>query len=448
MVAPRRVDVSPEMVAGAAKNFAVGQRDLIDTWMRLAGGLDANHGMAGNDKAADVFNTKYDPAVRAAWKAFRRAIVVVGGTSLGLTQTANNHVNADHRSRADASRDAPPLLGPNEVYPDMSMAAPQSAIGPAATGPYFGANRVLATLLVGYWPAAHPNNLENAASKWYAAAGDVNKVAEWLNWSIGQLADSGKTRDFAAIQRYWRKVYQAGDGHSLLGGLIKLCNALGDACDRYANVTWSTQNKINLLVGSQEVLVALSAGVEGVLTRLSAIFDRIATAGVATVGREVGAAVTEDVVAAAEAAAMETPKIEPIEADFESTAGKAIADEIGPRSGLGRARAIVDPSKYDYMFGRVVEGSHNAPRSAQNLAQLNRIGIHDTPAGREILSDFFDQQVSSDSNVARSFSNQYGDFQIRDGILAGPGGFLHVETTWQVTESGLRLTTIIPRGGP
>lgn len=337
MVAPQRVDVSPEMVDGAAKNFAVGQRDLIDTWMRLLAGLDAAHGMAGNDKAAGVFNAAYAPAVGTAWKAFGQAVVVIGGTSLGLTQTGNNHLTADHRSRADASGGAPALLGPNEVYPDMSLAAPQSAIGPAATGPYFGANRVLATLLAGYWPAAHPNNLEDAAGKWHAAAGEVDKVAGWLNWSIGQLADSSQTRDVAAIQRYWRKVYQAGDGHSLLGGLSKLCNALGDACDRYASVTWSTQNKINLIVSSQEVLIALTAGIEGVLAKLSATFERIAAAGVAAVGREVGAAITEDVVAEVESAAAGTPKIEPIEANFEATAGRAIEHELTSEGLAARA---------------------------------------------------------------------------------------------------------------
>lgn len=330
MTAPQRVDVSPEMVDGAAKNFAVGQHDLIDTWTRLLGGLDADGGMAGNDEAANVFNAAYAPAVGTVWKAFGQAVVVIGGASLGLTQTANNHLIADHRSRADASRGAPALLGPNEVYPDMSLAAPRSAIGPAAKGPYLGANRVLATLLAGYWPAAHPNDLEDAAGKWRTAAGEVNRVAEWLNRTIGQLADSSHTRDVAAIQRYWRKIYQAGDGHSLLGGLSKLCDALGDACDRYAGVTWDTQNKINLIVSSQEVLIALSAGIEGVLAKLSAAFDRIAAAGAAAVGREVGAAITEDVVAEAESAATGTPKIEPIEADFEATAGKAIADEIDP----------------------------------------------------------------------------------------------------------------------
>lgn len=67
-----------------------------------------------------------------------------------------------------------------------------------------------------------------------------------------------------------------------------------------------------------------------ILAKLSAIFDRIAAAGVAAVGREVGAAITDDIVAEAESAAAGTPKIEPIEADFEATAGKAIADEVDP----------------------------------------------------------------------------------------------------------------------
>ncbi|ADG76135.1 hypothetical protein Cfla_3254 [Cellulomonas flavigena DSM 20109] len=31
-------------------------------------------------------------------------------------------------------------------------------------------------------------------------------------------------------------------------------------------------------------------------------------------------------------------------------------------------------------------------------------------------------------------------------LLAGPGGVLTLETAWQVTEDGYRLTTIIPMG--
>ncbi|QRP47967.1 hypothetical protein [Amycolatopsis sp. FDAARGOS 1241] len=36
--------------------------------------------------------------------------------------------------------------------------------------------------------------------------------------------------------------------------------------------------------------------------------------------------------------------------------------------------------------------------------------------------------------------------QIRDSPFAGPGGFLHLESTWEITDSGLRMTTVIPKG--
>ncbi|WP_345367541.1 hypothetical protein [Actinoallomurus liliacearum] len=329
MATSSRVEVTPDMVAGAAKNFAVGQRDIVDAWMRLQGALEANHGMAGDDKAAHAFDAKYAPAVQAVWKGFRQAIVVLGGTSLGLTQTANNHLSADHRSRADGRHAPIGLLGPNQVYPDMSMTVSASAIGPAATGPYLGANKVLAKLLAGYWPAAQPNNLESAAGAWRNAASEVIKVADWLDWCMGRLTDSTSARDFAAMQKYWTKVHRPGDGHSLLGGLAKLCDALGDACEGFAGVTWSVQNKVNLIVSAQEVLVILTAGTEEIIARLTAVLDRMAAAGVAAVSRVTGRTITAETVAGLEAATAGTPKIEPVEAQFEATAGKALADEMG-----------------------------------------------------------------------------------------------------------------------
>lgn len=127
-----------------------------------------------------------------------------------------------------------------------------------------------------------------------------------------------------------------------------------------------------------------------------------------------------------------------------SPSGGAAASSIYD-DGVG---VIVDEGKWGYMFGRVTGDTHNTPRSAQNLAQLNRIGIYDTAEGRRILSDFFKEQVTLTSNIVNTFSNRYGDFQIRDGLLAGPRGFLRVESTWQVTDRGYRLATIIPRGRP
>lgn len=57
--------------------------------------------------------------------------------------------------------------------------------------------------------------------------------------------------------------------------------------------------------------------------------------------------------------------------------------------------------------------------------------------------------VADPSNIVRTFTNQYGTFQIRESLFAGPGGFVKLESTWQVLEGGdFRFTTAIPLGGP
>ena len=112
------------------------------------------------------------------------------------------------------------------------------------------------------------------------------------------------------------------------------------------------------------------------------------------------------------------------------------------------SRALVDAGKYDYLFGRVASGGHNAARSAQNAQQLARIGVYDNAAGRSLLSNHFDDVIARTDNIASTFSNKHGTFQIRDSLFSGPGGFLKFESTWQVTDDGFRLTTVIPMGGP
>ena len=135
-----------------------------------------------------------------------------------------------------------------------------------------------------------------------------------------------------------------------------------------------------------------------------------------------------------------------------SLSEKALSSAWAPLSGRAAAgglaantgRAVVDAGKFDYLFGTVSSNAHNAARSAQNAQQLARIGVYDNAAGRSLLSSHFDDVVVGSNNVARTFTNEYGTFQVRD---AGPGGFLKFESTWQVTDDGLRLTTVIPMGG-
>jgi hypothetical protein len=111
------------------------------------------------------------------------------------------------------------------------------------------------------------------------------------------------------------------------------------------------------------------------------------------------------------------------------------------------SRALVDAGKYDYLFGNVSSNPHNLARSLQNQRQLNGIGVFDNAAGRNLLSAHFDEVVSTNSNVLRTWSDEFGTFQARESLLAGPHGLLKLESTWQVTSDGLRLTTVIPFGG-
>lgn len=129
-----------------------------------------------------------------------------------------------------------------------------------------------------------------------------------------------------------------------------------------------------------------------------------------------------------------------------------VSASVGESAGAGAAnagsRALVDAGKHDFLFGRVKSGSHNADRSAHNAQRLARIGVYDNAAGRSLFSNNFDAEVARNDNIARTFHNEHGTFEIRDSFFSGPCGFLKFESTWQVTDDGFRLSTVIPMGGP
>ena len=109
---------------------------------------------------------------------------------------------------------------------------------------------------------------------------------------------------------------------------------------------------------------------------------------------------------------------------------------------------VVAPGKLDYLFGTVDSGAHNADRSRQNLGQLQRIGISDSPTGRAVVAEHLEAVGRDQSSVEHTFSNQYGSFEIRESLLSGPRGAVKLESTWQTMPDGsARLTTVIPYGG-
>jgi hypothetical protein len=339
-----RFRITPEQVNTAAKNFAVGQHDLADAWMRLSGALDGAAGMAGDDKPGHMFAAHYEAAVRVAWKAFAKAIVVLGGTSLGLSQTVNNHLAADHHSRADRPASAPDLFPKQQVYPNMSVAPPPSVIGAGDFGALGGIGGHFNALVSKYWPQAHTGKLSASATAWRTAAAEVQKIASWLDWTISGLTDTNDGSDIAAIDSYWGRIYRPGDTHTILSGLSEVCSMLGDACDRFASLTDKARTKVNEKTILAEIQIALTLTVVGkaLKTALAGI-ARVTLIAVDAIATRI---LADETVAAIEAATDAAPTVEAVEANFEQTAAKALDSELAETESMspleGRREYIVD----------------------------------------------------------------------------------------------------------
>ena len=131
-------------------------------------------------------------------------------------------------------------------------------------------------------------------------------------------------------------------------------------------------------------------------------------------------------------------------------------------AGIGRiatARASqyvptsVDPNKFKYIFGEVTSNPHNQARSLQNAAQMNRIGIQNTAEGWKYLTQHLQQIAQDSANVVRTIRKTLPDgstvtLEIRESLLSGPGGFMKLESTWEILADGTRrLSTVMPFGG-
>lgn len=126
--------------------------------------------------------------------------------------------------------------------------------------------------------------------------------------------------------------------------------------------------------------------------------------------------------------------------DLESSAGF-----LAP----GRTVSQIDGKKFDCLFGRATGREHNLARTNQNALEMKRLGVPDTAEGHAMLSSHLDDAVQGNSNISRSFDNEWGSFEVRESLFPGPSGkFSKFESTWQVMPEGSRrFSTLIPRGG-
>jgi len=90
--------------------------------------------------------------------------------------------------------------------------------------------------------------------------------------------------------------------------------------------------------------------------------------------------------------------------------------------------------KHEYFLGNATGNAHNVERSRQMASQLDSIGLHDTPATRDHLTDHLTKTLNDPSSVARTQDNGR---VVRDSLLMGPQGGLKFETVWE----GAKLIT-------
>ena len=133
-----------------------------------------------------------------------------------------------------------------------------------------------------------------------------------------------------------------------------------------------------------------------------------------------------------------------------------VPDDKPSQGGKGAKGSNADlGNKLDYLFGKATGSKHNIERSKAMQAELARIGIYDTPSGREYLSKHLNDVLKDPTNISKTETRSYVAKEMpgkpvveytattRESLLMGPGGAVLVESVWD----GDRLLTIIIKGG-
>jgi hypothetical protein len=315
------VDVTPDEVNSAAGTFAKQQDQLSDVWSNLASSLTA--GMAGNDGGAQKFAAKYDPATKAVWQAFGSACRVIGATSRGLVQTANNYVKAEEHSTT-GKKPGPAKYPQPFVAEDITVTGPDPAEGAGHSS--------VPDWLAKYWPNGDPDQLRAAATAWRTARDGVADVTTTLHGAVAGITDYNSADDLTQMEAFWDTLAKPGDKKAVLTGLHDACDSIAKACDAYAKAIDDARSNLETALAEAGIAVALTT-VVGILLTPFTLGGSDAAAGAAdaaevaaiagplveefetTVVAEVGEAIAEDVAIDLEATAEAVPDIETAEAE-------------------------------------------------------------------------------------------------------------------------------------
>jgi hypothetical protein len=407
-----RVDITPEKVDTAARHFATGQQDLIEAYKALSQQLSAHSaGMAGFDKAAHQFAAFYDPAAKAAFQAFHTAIEALGGTSLGLTHTVNNHLAADHHSRADNPGGSPPQYPAHDVARNFKVAAaPPSVIGAMSWAPSTTVPRIRSKLphLPGWaddlfgtsqdWPQGNPEMFDQTGDAWNQAAKVIGDVASWLNWTVTTILDPADNAEHEAVAGYWATIYRPADSTSIISGLSNICQVLSHACHEYAD---AIRKATDVITAEQiaEIALLLGSGVAASLLRkvLGRLFSRA--------GAYMASAVTDiatrwairETLADLLKATANTKIIKAVKATFDKTVGRALGKDI---------KALASPAAVGQDVGEAYSGNFSGKRQAIADA-INRRGYSQGDAAEALQTA-----------AARAWEKEGGQLALENGEIA------------------------------
>jgi hypothetical protein len=410
------IKVTPQDVAAAAGTFANAQTDLSNAWETLQSALDSNAGMAGDDQPANEFNAKYGPAVAAVWRGFRAACLKLGGISMGLTQTANNFVRAEHHSTV-GNKGAAPAFPAEPVFDDIVMADPSSPIGP-------GGGSWLPGPLKKFWPDADTGKLRAAAKAWYAAAQSIDGTSWEAQGAIDSIATGDDTAQ--AITEFWSRTFAPGNQRTLLAGLEQVCRSLGDACDKYAQAVDDAHSKMKealagtgIAVGITTILGILgtpftfgasdAAAAEADTAEAAGILGPMLSGLIVTVSSMVGAVLPDEIIAMLSLGIEEAPDIEVVEAETTEIEG-ALDDELASAEGDSPGN-----------FADTYEGGPNSA-SSRGIAYENY--LQERLGGEESFSTGgrqFDGKLPSDGSNPETWfeakSGNYWDLATKDGSV-------------------------------
>ncbi len=126
---------------------------------------------------------------------------------------------------------------------------------------------------------------------------------------------------------------------------------------------------------------------------------------------------------------------------------KRIASAVrDAKSAVEVLNSIIAPGKLDYIFGKVTSSPTNTARSISMLRKLNAVGVFDNAQGRTLVQQSLEAAAKATENVVREEVRNGVTTLTKDSLLIGPAGVLKLESFWEVTSDGLRLTSVIPYG--